>query len=281
VSASAHDSCIAPAVLGAVLDGTLPRERVASVTHHLSRCAKCRSLLERAAEVEQELDVEPRRGPWLQWLAVAAVLAGAFVLVPLFFSKEQPPPADPIASLIAASPQSARTLEPRLSGGFRWAPLRSPRRSPGDQKTQEQLVASGEAAKVLREIGNDRSARALHAAGVAYLVAGDPDAAVPLLTEASRVASGDARVWSDLSAALYASMKQDDRTALGQALNAANRAIHLSPGMPEPYFNRALIVERIGSPSEAMAAWNEYLQRDRAGEWSTEARRRLANIPGA
>lgn len=278
MSASAHDPCVDPAVLGAVLDGSLPAERVASVTRHLSRCAECRSLLERAAEVEH--DVAKSRAHLVKWLSVAAMLA-VVGIYPFFFRNQQRVPVDPIDRLIKESPRTARTLEPRLSGGFPWAPFNSVKRTPGDQKTPEQLQASGVAAAVLREIGNSRTPRALHAAGVAYLVAGDAETALPLLEEASRAAPGDARIWNDLAAASYAAAKLDDPRALQRALDAANHAIHLSPGMVEPYFNRALILERIGLPREAVAAWNEYLQRDPNGKWPGEARGRVANLAGA
>lgn len=280
MKALADDSCVDPAVLGAFMDGTLPEERVADVTRHLSRCARCRQIVGNAIEVEREPvpATKARHRPrWSSWIAVAAVLVAVAVAVPLLRRDGEPRPPDRIARLVAASPTSARTIEPRISGGFAWAPLRAVRRTPATDKTPEELVASGAAGAVLREIGNDRTPRALHMAGVAYLVAGDAPAAVPLLAEASRASAGDARIWSDYAAALYAAASPDDLATLQRALDAANRAIHLNPSMVEPYFNRALALEHLGSPPQAAAAWNQYLQRDGASKWSAEARKRLAD----
>lgn len=280
MNAFADDSCVEPAVLGAFMDGTLPEERVADVTRHLSRCARCRQLVELATEIEQELSPAERprwRQSRISWVALAAALALVAIMLPLFRRANQPSRSDWIAQLSAASPSAFRTIEPRISGGFHWAPLHAFRSASATEKTPEELVASGVAGSVLREIGSDRTPRALHASGVAYLVAGDPAAAVRLLDEASRAAPGDARIWSDYAAALYASASADDRTTLQQALHAANRAVHLNPAMVEPYFNRALVLERIGAPRQATAAWKEYLQRDGVSGWSTEARKRLAD----
>lgn len=282
MNAHADDSCPEPAILGAFVEGTLAPERVAIVTHHVSTCAKCRFIVESACEVEQDLD-DPRpalpAAARFRWFpAAAAVAALAIVGIFVMRNQEASPEPDPIARLVAASPSSVRTIEPRVSGGFPWAPLRPLRRRSSAEKSPEELVASGAAGTVLRELEGNRTPKALHAAGVAYLVAGDARAAASLLEDAARGAEGNARVWNDLSAALYASARPEDREELTRALEASGRAIRLNPDLVEAYFNRALILERVGTREQVSAAWKQYLQRDPAGGWSAEARMRLANV---
>jgi hypothetical protein len=279
VNAIAEDPCPDPAVLGAFIDGTLSRERVANVTSHVSRCAACRVLVENVAELELELE-QPviARGKRFRWLAAVAAIVPVVIGVAVFRTRQETP-SDPIAKLVAASPTSARTLEPRLSGGFPWARLRPVRRAGVATKTPEDLVASGAAGAVLREVEGQDSPQALHASGVAYLVARDARAAVPLLEEAARRAEGNARVWSDLSAALYDAADPGDVVTQRRALAAAERAIRLNPRLVEAYFNRALILEHVGTPQQAAAAWRAYLDRDVAANgWSAEARERFADV---
>jgi tetratricopeptide (TPR) repeat protein len=277
VTASAHESCPEPAVLAAYVDGVLRRTRVADVTRHVTRCARCRILIEDLAAIEKERPATVVAFPsrrLRQWAIAAAVLIAA-VALPLLWRGGESARPDPIAALAAASPTSARTIAARLSGGFRWAPLLGLKRSEATAKSAEELVASGAAGAVLREIGSDRSPRALHAAGVAYLIAGDTDSAVKVLGDAVRRAPGNARVWSDYAGALYTAAKSDDAAEIPQALAAADRAVHLNPRLAEALFNRALVLDRIGTEQQRGAAWCEYLAQDPDGPWAAEARERL------
>lgn len=270
-------SCPEPAVLGAYIDGTLDPGRVEDVTRHVTRCATCRVAIENVVEAwDEELPVpRPRFGSRVRWIAA---VAAALIVALLVFVRRDPRPApqfDPIAQLVAAAPVSARSIEPRLSGGFRWAPFRGTRRTHAAPKSHEELVASGAAGDVLRELGETRTPQSLHAAGVAYLIAGDATLAVKLLTDASRQAGGNARVWSDLSAALYTEAAGDDAGAR-RALAAAERAVRLNPRLAEAHFNRAVALEAVGTPQQVRAAWSDYVERFPAEPWTVEARERLA-----
>lgn len=280
MKAVSADLCPETGELAAFVDGALKGKRAADVTRHVTNCARCRTEIERVAEVEQGMAmpvVAASRSPRL-WFVAAAGLLFAIFAIQFYRGPSERNESDLIARLVAATPSSERIIEPRLSGGFPWAPLRTRRRSENTKKTPEELVASGATGTVLRAIGDDRSPQALHAAGVAYLVAGDPMTAVTLLEAASRGAAGNARVWNDLSVAIYTAAGADDLAAIHRALDAADRSIRLNPRLAEAYFNRALILERIGNPREVAAAWSEYLARDSAAGWSAEARSRLGNV---
>jgi len=280
VNAHPVDACPDAEELAGFLDGVLTEKRRAEIAKHVATCADCRTTIEYAAEVEQELPPAVAPAPRIRqaWLVAAAVLIAAIAAVVLYRGRADA--RDPVAPLVAAAPSSARSIEPRLCGGFRWAPLQPVRRSTPQAKTPEELIASGAAAAVLKEVGDDRSARSLHAAGVAYLVAGDARTAVTLLEDASRAADGNARVWSDLAAALYMAADEgdDDRVMMPRALAAADHAVRLNPRLDEAYFNRAVILERLGRAADAAAAWREYLARDHDSPWAVEARRRLAAL---
>jgi Flp pilus assembly protein TadD len=63
------------------------------------------------------------------------------------------------------------------------------------------------------------------------------------------------------------------------ALDAARRAVALFGALPEARFNLALATEQTGSPADARAAWNAYLQLDPSSQWAAEARRHLNDLP--
>jgi hypothetical protein len=284
VSTHADHSCPEPTVLGAFIDGALPHERAQEITRHVSLCATCRALVESACEVEHDLEHEETRpaaavSMRFRWLgALVAAIAFAVLGIAVIREWNGSDRRDPIARLVAASPRSVRTIESRAAGGFPWAPPRSLRRMGASEKTPDELVASGVAGSVLRELEGKRTPEALHAAGVAYLVAGDARTAVGLLQDAAVQAQENARVWCDLSAALYASATPDDRIVLTRALDSADHAIRLDPHLLEAHFNRALILERVGTAQQAAAAWTLYLQRDPVGPWAAEAQRHLTNL---
>ena len=273
--------------LAAFIDGVLPDARRREVVAHVSRCVKCRFVVEGVLESEDdEADVAaavtaaPIPFPRKRWLGVAAALmiliAGALVWRVARWRN------DHLGQLAAAMPRTLRTIEPRLTGGFAWAPLRDLRRTNGFRKTAEDLVAAGAAGKTLRAIGDDREPDALHASGVAYLFTDQAGRAVTTLEEVTRLWPRDARAWSDLAAARYSDgAATADASQLRRALDAANRAIELEPDLAEAHFNRAVILERIGSEGQARWAWNQYLSLDQTSAWAAEARERRKSLAPA
>jgi len=272
VTASLNDGCPSADVLGRYIDGVLDKDEVARVTHHVTHCARCRASIENVVEIHQE----PRRARPLPqplwWIAAATVVIA--VGLPALRQRQNANADQAFRRLVDASPKSERVVEARLTGGFPWAPFRGPRRSARPKSTEE-LILSGAAGEVLQQLGNDHSARALHAAGVAQLMAGDVHAAVRILEAAARRAPKDARVASDLSAALYTAA-EGNPTMLHRALATATDACTREPMLEEARFNRAVLLESAGSSAEATAAWHEYLARFPSGAWAAEARARLA-----
>ncbi|HET8774689.1 MAG TPA: CHAT domain-containing protein [Thermoanaerobaculia bacterium] len=259
--------------LALFVEGKLKRHEIAAVTAHLETCAICTRAVRGA---NAELAPPRTRAPWL--LAAAAVLA-ALVAVPalLYFRKVGVDPS--LRTVIELSPRSARVLEPRLSGGFPYAPWRGPNRSGAAPTDSRQLKLFGAAGELIERAAKAPTPQAQHDAGIALTVIGKPlEAAGHFRDAAARGAS--ARVWSDLAAAQYAAALQLGRPSLfPEALASADRALQADPRLPEALFNRALILERIGLTGQAREAWQRYLAVDAASPWAAEARQHLTKLP--
>jgi tetratricopeptide (TPR) repeat protein len=184
------------------------------------------------------------------------------------------------AALIAAVAEQ-RTFEPRLSGGFRYAPVQGVTRS-GDPRglrlTPDVTIAT---ARISQLAEHDNSVDAQALLGGALLVAGDLDGAIKALEAARSRDPRRASILSDLSAAYYVRAERTGRTDdYTHALDTAKQAIALDPSLLEARFNLALATERTQPAAEARQAWEAYLQQDSGSRWAAEdARRHLANLP--
>ncbi len=271
--------CISSEVLGAFAEGRLGAEERTVVTAHLDTCERCRDEVALLADFADS-DAAPGRRRMPAWWAAAAailILAAAAVLWRNVSRRD----VNPVAPLIAASAAlDHRLLEPRLHG-FGWAEYRGAVRAAGDDRSPEHLKILGAAGDVLQQAGKDPAADAQHAAGVASLLIADPAAAIARLKTVAE-GSQDATAWSDLAAAHYdLGVRLGRASQYPEALAAADRALKLSPGLPEALFNRALVLERIGLVEDARAAWKRYLEVDGASAWAGEARRRMDALPTA
>jgi CHAT domain-containing protein/tetratricopeptide (TPR) repeat protein len=202
----------------------------------------------------------------LQWLWVAAscVAAILFLLRPPQEHVERSAAAE---WLLSQRDARIRTIEPRLSGGFAWAPLRN-------ETSRERLLASVLDAKraALRgePVFEDR-----HAGGVALLLSGHIRQALAELSEIAASAN-DASAWNDLAAAYHeAALRYDAPELFSDALASCDRALAHNAQFPEALFNRALMIERLGLRTDARKAWVRYLETDADSGWADEARAHL------
>lgn len=271
--------CPDPESIAALAEGRLESARMDAILEHVEHCTTCMDALD-AANAAITFERPARIAP-MRWLAIAAMLAmlGAGIVgIREWLARRQPS----IAHLVALAPRTVRLVEPRLSGGFAWAPYRGPLRAGSSVTDADRLRLGGAAADALDRADKDTSPAAQHVAGVAILLADDPDKAIDRLRVASERAPNDARIASDLAAARYAAALALDRASLySDALAAADRALRLDPQLAEALFNRALILERLGLRAEARRAWERYLAVDPSSAWADEARRRLARLPAA
>ncbi len=272
--------CLAAETLAAFAEGKLARHEMAPALAHLDRCAACRAALAAANELLPRPAADAARLPPWWLLAAAAALALCLLAVPLarWFGWPGAPP--PTARLVELAPRTARLVEPRLAGGFPWAPYRGPARSTEASGDARQLRLAGAAGELVERADRDRSPAAQRAAGAALLLVEQPLAAVERLRAATARAPVDAAAWSDLAAAEYAAALRLGRASLyPQALAAADRALQAEPALPEALFNRALVLERLGLAAAAREAWESYLKVDPSSPWAAEARERAARLP--
>jgi tetratricopeptide (TPR) repeat protein len=173
-----------------------------------------------------------------------------------------------LATLVT-SVGTARTFEPRLTGGFAYAPVRGIVR--GSDATAN---LSPEVRITIAEIEKQFPDQPV--AGAAAIVAGEPGRAISILETASRNDPNDPRILSDLSAAyLVRADRLNSKADASQALAMANRALELDRLMPEAMFNRALALQLSGATDDARTAWQAYLTIDGRSGWAEEARTRL------
>jgi CHAT domain-containing protein/tetratricopeptide (TPR) repeat protein len=207
------------------------------------------------------------RGIAVDTRAAAAVVL-ALAAITLVSSRRTPSSAAKPAPVFGSD---TRPIEPRVSGGFAWAPFRAVMRTEG---VFEAAVASKEPAARGELIPFAR-----HTAGVAYLLAGRSREALTSLTAAAETLN-DAAAWNDLSAAYHeVALRYNAPQLLADAVTSADRALALEPRLPEALFNRALMLERLGLRTDARNAWLRYLEVDATGEWAHEARTHLIAVP--
>lgn len=247
-----------------------------NVLAHIETCRDCMAaVLSANAHLEEERSA--RRG-WAEsrwWMgAVAAAIVIAIIAFPMLRGRN-----DPIARLVALAPVSGRPVEPRLSGGFAWAPYHGPMRATDSAPDTELLKLGGAAGDAIERAQRDRSQEAQRAAAVALVLIDRPSDAIDRLQAIAAQSPGDARAWNDLAAARYAAAAQLRRPSLlPEALAAADRALANDPQSAEALFNRALILERMSRADDAQKAWLRYLEIDSTSQWAKEARAHVREL---
>ena len=248
-----------------------------NVLPHIETCRDCMAaILSANAYLEEERSV--RRG-WTDtrwWMsAVAAAIVIAVISFPMIRSHN-----DPMSRLVALAPVSGRQVEPRLSGGFAWAPFHGPMRATDAAPDTDRLKLGGAAGDAIERAQRDHSQEAQRAAAVALVLIDRPTDAIDHLQAIASQSPRDARAWNDLAAARYAAATELRRPALlPEALSAADRALAADPHSAEALFNRALILDRMSRTAEARKAWLRYLEADSTSPWAAEARAHLRELP--
>ena len=195
------------------------------------------------------------------------IVASLLFAVALDCSRETSSPVDEV---VLAARGTARVYEARMMGQ-QWSPVHDGKS--GAPRSTETLEFEGTAGTALRRATRD--AAWSHAAGVAIVLLGRPRDGGAQLERAAHLWPHDARIWNDLAVA-RAAQAVDDPARLPAALAAADRAIELKAAGAEPFFNRALILTRLGFRQEAARAWRLAAEREFDEEWDDEIRRRLA-----
>ena len=216
--------------------------------------------------------------------AVIAVAASLVLLLPRLTSTvlERSIPGSELTALVDAV-GAQRSIEPRLTGGFSYGRLPATFRAEGNPPTVSRspdvIIA---AATIEKRAAGLVAPHGRGALGVAYLVMGQFDKAVPVLEELAESGKPSAAVLSDLAAAYMAraTMRQHSQD-FARALSVADRAVKAEPTLAEARFNRALALEHLSLSEQARVEWEEYLKMDSESGWSGEARNHVATLRAA
>jgi CHAT domain-containing protein len=269
-----NSNCPPPEVIAAMAEGKLARREIAPLLDHVEGCAACRTELQLASLTLEE-EAQPRT--WWRAAAAAVVLLALMPAAWMWYVHRS---RSPIERLAALAPTSAREIEPRLSGGFGYAPYLGALRGTDATADAQHLKLDGAAGSAIEDAERNSSTDAQHAAGVAYVLIDKPKEAVDRLRNAAARAPRDAALWSDLGAAQFAAALQlESPSLLPAALASTDRALSIDPRNAVALFNRALVLERLGLIDQARSAWDRYLAVDVSSSWAGEARAHLNALP--
>jgi hypothetical protein len=266
--------------LALFVEGKLARKDVKALFAHLDVCTSCTRAV-RGANDEVSRHAPASRSPFLLAAAAAALIAiaggGLFV-------RQWRHASNPMARLIALAPADARNIEPRLAGGFPWAPYRGPMRSNGNAPDARTYRLGGVTGELLERAEREDAAAVQHAAGAALVLVDRPGDAIAKLRAAAEREPRNAALRNDVGVAEYtAALRDEGADGYAEALAAFDAALKLDPRSTEALFNRALTLERLGLAAAAREAWARYLEIDSASQWAIEARahqQRLAPAQG-
>ncbi len=241
---------------------------------------------------------------WRSWFFPTwKLVAYAFVLIAAgwFGWRTLRPNAELDRGLIALNQafRQQRPLEARIAG-FDYAPFvitRGPTSvNTEDDATKGDYATLDEAEVLLRKAARERGDTAsLKALGRLYLAKKEFAKAVEQFELALKAlpanappapAIKDAQLLNDLGSALFEKSRISQRLGdqqqgaleLGRSLDELNQAVEADPNLLEAVFNRALCRQTMGLQNQAIAGWNEYLQKDATSRWADEARQHLQDI---
>jgi len=153
----------------------------------------------------------------------------------------------------------------------------------GGSSDQFDYKARDRAERLLQDAAHEQgSVAALHALGQLYLAERQYDKAIQQFEAALASAPNDARLHSDLGAALFergnhppAGNEGAKLADFARSLEHLNQARSLDPSLRDALFNLALLHESMNVPRQAADDWRRYLELDPNSPWAAEARNRL------
>jgi CHAT domain-containing protein len=287
--------------LSAYVDGRLVHRVKADVEAHLASCEPCLDLVSDlmamgdgvdGLEAHGEASVSghghqpaalirpgsPFRRRWLRTAVVAGTLAATLLVAVQLRQRSQPDSLTAAVAPLVDAVGAERLLEPRLTGGFRFGPLRANVRG----GAEDNLALLAVAGRLQQSAKQADDAATQQAWAMAELLLGRYDNAVSTLEYLVQRDGNDARAWANLSAAHLGRAAGLDRADdLPRALDAAEHALALDPALPEARFNQGLALRALSLSDRAIVAFREYLEIDPDSGWAAEARRHLDELSAA
>lgn len=243
-------------MIAAFIDGRLEGEERQTAIEHLSNCSECRDVFQTANEYE-EMTASDRRS-WLipAAFAAAAAIAGAVFLGPAIDKYQRPRNLKALHAGTAELPERVMSARPSIDMAYKGV-----FRGSEDKLPPSALLTP---AANLEEAARKRpTAENLHAAGIAYLLIDDDEAALESLQRAARLSTPSAALLNDLAAAYYETRDEANAKA------TIDRAWQLEK-IPVIAWTRAVILD-------SEQAWKDYLALDSISEWAEEAKLQIGN----
>lgn len=230
---------------------------------------------------EAELEREPW---WRNWFAPKWKLAAYAVLVlglglGLWWQAGRTTDLEQGLVALNQAYREQRPVQTRVTG-LEHAPF-AVRRSGEPERLN--VTARNRAERILLDAAEaQKNAAAWHALGRLYLTEKKFEEAIQEFEKALPTDANNARLHSDLGAALLEKGNLEANSNAGRdlrtfdrSLEHLNRALELDATRLEALFNRALLRQSVGLRSAAKADWQRYLQQDPASPWAAEAREHL------
>jgi len=156
----------------------------------------------------------------------------------------------------------------------------------GPERDKVDYVTLDRAKALIQVEANEHpSAQSYHDLGRLYLAEHDFDKAIDQFEKALMLEEKNARLHSDIGAALLekgkAERKNGESTSpetFGQSLTHLNQSLVLNASQLEALFNRALCRQEIGLYDQAEKDWLAYLEKDENSKWADEARLKLKEL---
>lgn len=282
-----------PELLAAYIDQRLTPEQRAVVEAQLASDPDSYAVLVETMKAQAHLEtnrqtgvvpISNRRSPKVQWAISAGLLAAAASVLltvwngPELLQRLRGDRVDARFEKLVAAVGSERYIEGRLTGGFKYGPLKSGSRGTEDlAKTNLALVAA--AAELQTQANSDSGMRAQHAWAIARLLMRDFDGAIQILETLANQQPRNDELQGDLAAAYLGRAQAAGRPEdLPRALAAVDRSLAINPRRSESLFNRAVILTALNLKEQAKSAWTDYVASDPSSEWADEARRKIAEI---
>jgi CHAT domain-containing protein/Tfp pilus assembly protein PilF len=136
---------------------------------------------------------------------------------------------------------------------------------------------------LLDAVDEKATPESLHALGKSYLARKKFDQAIEHFEAALKSDPNNARLYSDLGAALFERGKLERRdnqsgkseVTIALGLESLNKALSLDDSLLDAIFNRALVYREMKLYQQARNEWTIYLKKDPDSSWAEEAKRNL------
>ena len=214
---------------------------------------------------------------WLRWEIAVGLLALVMAAAWWSFRSFEMNSPD---RLLAAAYTERRTLEMRTEGA-RYAPLRQTRGADRSQSRMEQPTSLLDAeALVARNLkSHPEDPHWLHAQGLADLLEGNYEAAIPTLEKARQFAPDIPAISLDLATAYFVRAENLNRPEdYGTAVDVLGRIVAAHPEDSVALFNYAIALEKVFLYQQAVSNWQAFLHLDPDSKWAGEARSHLASV---